>query len=723
MTTEDKVQRLNGNDEYFLDTDTPAAPTHIGGLEIYKLPPGAGRDFLQKYYNQLKRMPVRAEPFNYVLSSLDAEQEDKPEEGPLAWLRPTPRRKKKEPPARVWRKLDNVNPEEHIYLHRLPYPGGQRELGELVARLHVDRLDRTRPLWEYHLIEGLEGGRYATYTKLHHSQFDGKRGMALAQYTRSTKATARNLPAVWSVDLDKVRGRSASAKAAAAADEPGTFQKLAAFGKALSKMGEARQNQPGEGVIGPYTAPESILNGPLTPRRRLGTVSLPIPRIKKLGAAVEGGATVNEILLAVIGGALRRYLLDRDSLPKDPLIAACPVALVRKDEAAAGNAIAQILVSLGTNIADPKQRLQAVVESSHANKGLMKELEGDAYYSYVMLSMMPQGLAAKTKYGHKVLNANLIISNVPGPRETQYVNGARMEAMYAAPLLLPGQALNITASNFGDNLDIGIMSCPDLCTSPQRIAVYIGQELEILERAMGLARARGAKKAAPKGRPAKEAAAKKAPAKKAAAKKAAAKKAPAAKKAGAAKKAAVAQKAGTAGKTVVAKKAGAAQEAAAPTGASAAKKAAAKAKTAVKKGAPAGKGAKATPTTAAPAKRARRLPVPQPAPSAASAEVPAPTAPVSAAAPAAPAASAVKTAPKPAAKKAPARKAAPPVAPGAGATPEARTQQPSVAKRARRSPVAEHVEVPVVSPAQAPGTMPPPDAAAGPTPPALDQSS
>ena len=251
-------------------------------------------------------------------------------------------------------------------------------------------------------------------------------------------------------------------------------------------MRAVRGHKAGQGVIVPYTAPASILNGPLTPRRRLGTVSLSIPRVRALGAAVEGGATVNEIVLAVCGGALRRYLKDRDALPKEPLIAACPVALARKDGAAAGNAVGQILVSLETHLGHPAQRLRGVVASSRANKALMQSLDQDAYFNYLNLTMMPQALVAKTRYGHKVLNANLVISNVPGPRETQYVNGARMEAMYAASLLLPGQALNITVSNFGDNLDVGILACPDLCPSPQRIAVFAGEELAILEKAMGI---------------------------------------------------------------------------------------------------------------------------------------------------------------------------------------------------------------------------------------------
>ncbi len=492
------IQRLNAQDEYFLDTDTPTAPTHIGGLEIYKLPDGAGPDFMQKLFAHLKKSPVRAEPFNYQLATITPEDASTPARGAPAWAKAPAASRKKAKPVRVWQRLDRVDTDAHIHLHALPRPGGQRELGELVSRLHVNRLDRSRPLWEVHLIEGLEGGRYAIYNKLHHSQFDGKRGMALARHIRSPSPTKRGLPPIWSVDLTKQAARAQAQPARA--EEPGNWTKLASWGRALKKMSQGRDNPPGEGVIAPYSAPATILNGPLTARRRFGTVSLAIDRIKALGAAVEGGATVNEIVLAVCGGALRRYLLDRDALPAQPLVAACPVAQARKGEGAAGNAVGQILVALATHVADPGQRLLAVVASSRANKGLMKELEADAYAHYTELSMIPQVLAAKTPFGHRVLNANLVISNIPGPRETQYVNGARLEAMYAASLLLAGQALNITVCNFGENLDMGIMACPDLVPSPQKIAVYVADELAILEHAMGLTRPRAARRAATKTR-------------------------------------------------------------------------------------------------------------------------------------------------------------------------------------------------------------------------------
>ncbi len=480
-------QPLNAQDEYFLDTDTHTAPTHIGGLEIYDLPAGAGPGFMQQLFAHLKSCPVRAEPFNYRLVTAEPEA---PKAG--GGLRLPGASKRKPKPVRMWEKLDHVNVEEHLYLHALPRPGGQRELGELVARLHVNRLDRHRPLWEVHLIEGLEGRRYGVYTKLHHSQFDGKRGMELSKYVRSPDPKARDVPPVWAVELPKRVDKGAARRA----KEPSTLETLASWGKAVRSMAAARRNQPGQGVIAPYSAPASILNGPLTARRRLGTQTLSLARLKAIGAAVDGGATVNEVLLAVCGGALRRHLLDRDALPREPLIAACPVAMERKDAAASGNAVGQILVSLGTQVPNAKKRLLEVVASSRANKSLMKELGQDAYTSYTHLSMMPQVLTAKTSFGHKVLNANLVISNVPGPREPQYVNGAKLESTYTTSLLLAGQALNITVCSFADQLDMGILACPDLCPSPQRIAVYAGEEVAVLENALDLKPPGRARKAA-----------------------------------------------------------------------------------------------------------------------------------------------------------------------------------------------------------------------------------
>ncbi len=544
------MERLNAQDEAFLDMETATAPTHIGGLEIFVKPKGAPKDYVRRVFDALATSPVRAAPFNYRLHT--STQDDKSDSGVMPkWLRPAPPKKKDAKPVRSWETVADVDAADHVHLHALPWPGTQRELGELVSRLHSTRLDRSRPLWEAHVIDGLEGDRFALYTKLHHSQFDGKRGNRAMAATRSDDPRKRGLPPLWGVDMSTLPPLPPSAPPAASAEASGS-DKFKAWSKALQEVAAARRNKPGEGVVGPYTAPESVLNKPITARRRIATQSLSMERIKRLGQS--GDATVNDVFLAVCGGALRRYLLERDALPQAPLIAAVPVAGEVKADSAAGNAVGQILVSLATHIADPRQRFEAVVASSKANKAHMRNMDPDALRHYTELSMVPQMILANTAVGHRVQNSNLLISNVPGPRKPQYFNGALVESACAVSLLLAGQALNITGRTNGPHLDVGLTACADVLPSVQRLAVYLGEELGVLERALGLpplipapAKAAGRAKADPASRkpaakkaaakktattktPAKKAvpgktAAKKTPAKKVAAKKAVAKKA------------------------------------------------------------------------------------------------------------------------------------------------------------------------------------------------------
>lgn len=536
------MERLNPQDEAFLDMETATAPTHIGGLEIFVKPKGAPKDYVRRVYEELASCPVRAAPFNYRLHTSTQEEKSDSSKVPK-WLRPAPP-KKEGKPVRSWETVADVDAADHVHLHALPWPGTQRELGELVSRLHSTRLDRSRPLWEAHVIEGLEGDRFALYTKLHHSQFDGKRGNRAMAQTRSSDPRKRGLPPLWGVDMSELAPLPPSVPAADA-PEPSGSDKFKAWGKALQEVAAARRNKPGEGVVGPYTAPESVLNKPITARRRIATQALSMERIKRLCHGAE--ATVNDVFLAVCGGALRRYLLERDALPQAPLVAAVPVAGEVKADSAAGNAVGQILVSLATNIADPRQRLEAVVASSKANKAHMRNMDPGALRRYTELSMVPQMVLANTAVGHRVQNSNLLISNVPGPRRPQYFNGALVESACAVSLLLAGQALNITGRTNGPHLDVGLTACADVLPSVQRLAVYLGDELGVLERALGLpplveaplqgaaepaatptsskaaSKKAAAKKAAAK-TPSLKTAAKKVPAKKVVAKKAAAKK-------------------------------------------------------------------------------------------------------------------------------------------------------------------------------------------------------
>ena len=564
------MERLNPQDEAFLDMETATAPTHIGGLEIFVKPKGAPKDYVRRVYEELATCPVRAAPFNYRLHTSTGD--DKADSSKLPkWMRPAPP-KKEGKPVRSWETVIDVDAADHVHLHALPWPGTQRELGELVSRLHSTRLDRSRPLWEAHVIEGLEGDRFALYTKLHHSQFDGKRGNRAMAHTRSSDPRKRGLPPLWGVDMGEQPAAAPSA-APAAAPEPSGSDKFKAWGKALQEVAAARRNKPGEGVVGPYTAPESVLNKPITARRRIATQSLAMERIKRLGQGAE--ATVNDVFLAICGGALRRYLLERDALPQAPLVAAVPVAGEVKADSAAGNAVGQILVSLATHISDPRQRLEAVVASSKANKAHMRNMAPDALRHYTELSMVPQMVLANTAVGHRVQNSNLLISNVPGPRKPQYFNGALVESACAVSLLLAGQALNITGRTNGPHLDVGLTACADVLPSVQRLAVYLGDELRVLEKAMGLPPLLEAPiEAAPEAATPKDAAAPKAASKRAPAKKLAAKKAPA-KKVAATKKLVV--KKAPAKKAVVTKASAAKKATAAKTAPRTVAKAAAKA--------------------------------------------------------------------------------------------------------------------------------------------------
>lgn len=526
------MERLNPQDEAFLDMETATAPTHIGGLEIFVKPKGAPKDYVRRVYEEFASCPVRAAPFNYRLHT-STPGEDADDSKVPKWLRPPAKKNKKDAkPVRSWETVADVDAADHVHLHALPWPGTQRELGELVSRLHSTRLDRSRPLWEAHVIEGLEGDRFALYTKLHHSQFDGKRGNRAVAQTRSSDPRKRGLPPMWGVDMGELPPAAPTAQAASA-PEPSSADKFKAWGKALQEVAAARRNKPGEGVVGPYTAPESVLNKPITARRRIATQALSMERIRRLCQSGEG--TVNDVFLAVCGGALRRYLLERDALPQAPLVAAVPVAGEVKADSAAGNAVGQILVSLATNVADPRKRIEAVVASSKANKAHMREMAPDALQRYTELSMIPQMVLANTAVGHRVQNSNLLISNMPGPRRAQYFNGALVESACAVSLLLAGQALNITARTNGPQLDVGLTACADVLPSVQRLAVYLGDELGVLEKAMGLppwvepprespAGKAGARATAKVGSSSKQTAARKTAAKKTAAKKTAAKK-------------------------------------------------------------------------------------------------------------------------------------------------------------------------------------------------------
>ena len=507
-----KLKSMNVLDAGLLLMESPQTPMHIGGIQVLKLPRGAGPDFVHKLRQRMLRFAANGAPFSYRLTRSGSGL------GMLAW-----------------EVLDEVKLDEHVFHHALPYPGGERELLELISRLNSDALDRSRPLWEQHLIEGLSGGRYATFTRIHHALMDGQWGIKLAQATTSPNAHARNLPPYWAVKFDGDKADSpgldkavevavaAAAKAAQAAaaasgdadsatpdwwqrqaqEIQANLQTMAELRKAFGRLIDSYRHPSDDGLVPMYTAPESLLNGRLTARRELALVRLDLGLIRRIAQQCE--VKINDVVLALCGGALRRYLAERGALPDKPLIASMPVALPRAEGDAGGNAIVTGLVSLATHVADPLERLATVHGSSAHAKELIRELSSTtALTIYMTVTGLPYILAQIAGQAERVLVHNLVLSNVHGARGKRYVNGALIEAEYPISLLVPGQAMNITVISHADQLDVAVLVCPSLVPQPQRVAAAMTEELELLQRmcrarhaAPGRATPRHATKTAP----------------------------------------------------------------------------------------------------------------------------------------------------------------------------------------------------------------------------------
>jgi WS/DGAT/MGAT family acyltransferase len=409
--------------------------------------------------------------------------------------------------------------EYHVRHAALPWPGGERELGELVGRLQSTPLDLSRPPWECTIIEGLEDNRFALFIKMHHSLIDGISGVKLLQRAMSPdRKKSMQLPPFWACGQDalpKPRKRDdalmptlTQAIAGAALElrmQATTVPQLAsAFGK-MVKVAMAAE----EGMAVPFDAPRSMLNGRVREKRRFATQQFSLQRMRDFAQAAD--CTLNDVVLAMCGAALRRFLLDNDSLPDKSLTAGIPVSVRPKDDDGHGNAITFIVSTLGTDIADAGQRLQAIRQSVLHAKEHVQSLPRQAMMQYTVLLMAPTIATLLTGTGGRTRPMfNITISNVPGPQTPLYFRGAEMTASYPASIVTHGQALNITCQSYAGFMNFGFTGCHSTLPSMQRMAVYTADALTELEALFAQSK--------PKGKPVRAAPAKapRAPRKKAA---------------------------------------------------------------------------------------------------------------------------------------------------------------------------------------------------------------
>ncbi|MDC3379225.1 wax ester/triacylglycerol synthase family O-acyltransferase [Planctomycetota bacterium] len=456
------MKRLSPNDAMFLYGESRETMMHVGSLVPFTPPPDAPPTFLREILEDT-RATVRLEPpWNLKLKH-------------PGWLkRPFP----------AWVEDPTPDIDYHARRSALPSPGGERELGMLVSRLHASPIDFSRPPWETHLIEGLEGGRFALYTKMHHALIDGFTGNKILARSFSTDPTERTRlffaqgrpkrehtgprPSPFGVALGAIRGQLGGAG------------EVAATLRGLVSGFRARDPQ----LVGRLRAPNSVLNGRIGRNRRFATQQYDLAHVKSLAKA--SGGTLNDVVLALCAGALRRYLLERNALPSEPLVAMLPVAVRTADDQGGGNAVGAILASLATDVADPRQRLDTIIASTTRGKQRLQGLSKQAVIQLSALTMAPTGVQSMTgTLGRVRPQFNVVISNVPGPQHPLYFRGAYLEAVYPLSIPIHGQALNITCQSYDGKLNFGFTGCRDSLPSMQNLAVYTGEALTELTDVLG----------------------------------------------------------------------------------------------------------------------------------------------------------------------------------------------------------------------------------------------
>lgn len=379
---------------------------------------------------------------------------------------------------------DEPDLEHHVRHVALPAPGRIRELLAYVSQQHGSLLDRHRPLWEAVLIEGVEGGRIALYTKVHHAVIDGVGGMRQLTRSLSSDPEERDLPPPWSAPPRQrhpredgganVLQQAVELVATSLRGGLGAVTPLARLG------GQVVAGASGGPEVVPYAAPRSMLNVRTTSARRIVAQSYAVDRFRAV--ATRYGATVNDVVLSVCGGALRAYLESHDALPKDPLVAFVPVSIRPEHGVDSGNAVSMMLASLATDVADPVERLEQVKASMAAGKARLAGMSQAQLIEYAGLLLAPMATSQFLRVGVAQRPLfNVIISNVPGPRERLYWNGAPLTGMYPLSAIADGYALNITLISYAGNLEFGITADRTALPRVQRLIDHIEDGVAELE--------------------------------------------------------------------------------------------------------------------------------------------------------------------------------------------------------------------------------------------------
>ncbi|MDP3893204.1 wax ester/triacylglycerol synthase family O-acyltransferase [Nocardioides sp.] len=457
----------------FLIAENRNMPMHVGGLQLFRKPEGAGRNYVQELYEEMRSVTEIAPLFNKH-----------------------PHRSLATGGQWTWRTDELFDIDHHVRHSALPKPGRVRELLDLCSRLHGTRLALERPLWELHLIEGLRDGRVAMYTKIHHALVDGVSSMRLLQSVLTTDPELRGMPAPFAArpgsgragrELDRAEHSLSEIPVQALRTAFGITAEAAGLPAALIRTINAGVRNETSALS--LHAPRTIINQTITGSRRFAAQDWPIERMRAIGKAT--GTTINDVVLAMCAGAVRAYLDEMGELPDAPLVAMVPVGLNAKQAAEAsgdgGNAVGAVMVKLGTDLADPGERLRSINRSMKDGKQALSSMTPTQILAMSAIGMAPAILTPMLRMQGIIRPPfNLIISNVPGPRTTQYFNGAELVGMYPLSIPIHGMALNITCTSYAGQMGFGLTGCRRTLPSLQRLLTHLDDELAALEKAAGV---------------------------------------------------------------------------------------------------------------------------------------------------------------------------------------------------------------------------------------------
>jgi len=477
------MKHLTGLDAAFLYLESPEMPMHVGSLHVYELQPGYQGSFYEDVKEHIRKRMHLAPVFHRKLALM-----------PFDIANP------------VWIEDDDVDLDYHVRSITLPKPGTMAQLENYVGRLHSSLIDRSRPLWEFYVFDGLVDGNVAFYSKMHHAAIDGQAGVAVANAVldispepRVVKpAPARPGKQQYQLGVGELVGAGFSNLAnqyvkllRMLPTMASTAAQAAAKSVARKDATDTRKPSLSSRIRNLSFGPRTHLNVSITNQRAFATASLSLGEVKAMGKVLD--ATINDMVLLLCSGALRRYLQDYDALPTKSLVAAVPVSLRAAGDTSSDNQAFMLLCQLATHLKDPLARLAAIKESISKGKAFTGGAKASIPLDFPSLGApwLMSGLASL--YGRSRLAnsmppiANVVISNVPGPQIPLYMAGARMKTFHPVSIVVHGVALNITVESYNGSLDFGLIACRRAAPDVRDIAGYIVAAHEELKALAGSA--------------------------------------------------------------------------------------------------------------------------------------------------------------------------------------------------------------------------------------------